>query len=69
MVHFKDNRYAPLLPAGQGQTNSDGVVEACLQTGLVYGGVVQETWEGDPYLSLKAAMTLLEGQIKQPKAN
>ncbi len=35
---------------------------------LRYGFVEQETWEGDPYLCLKAAMTWLEGQIKQCKA-
>ncbi len=68
MVHFKDSRDGRLVPAGQGQTNWDGVVAACLETGVGYGFVEQETWEGDPYLCLKAAMTWLEEQIKQCKA-
>lgn len=65
MVHFKDSRDGRLVPAGQGQTNWDGVVAACLETGVGYGFVEQETWEGDPYLCLKAAMTWLEAQIEQ----
>lgn len=63
MVHFKDGKGDALVPAGQGDTNWDGVVKACLETGVPYGFVEQERWDRDPYVCLKEAMDWLEGQM------
>lgn len=65
MVHFKDSRGDTLVPAGQGQTNWSGVVEACLETGIPYAFVEQERWESDPYDCLKAAMDWLNGEMNR----
>lgn len=56
MVHFKDSREGKLVPAGQGDTDWTGVIAACLETGVPYGFVEQETWDRDPYACLKEAM-------------
>lgn len=63
MVHFKDGIGDTLVPAGQGDTNWNGVVRACLDAGVPYGFVEQERWAKDPYVCLKEAMDWLDGQI------
>ena len=64
MVHFKDARADTLVPAGQGDTNWEGVVRACLNTGVPYAFVEQETWQRDPYVCLKEAMAWLNGEVE-----
>ena len=59
MVHFKDAIGDTLVPAGQGQTNWDGVVDACMEVGVPYAFVEQETWAADPYECLGAALDWL----------
>lgn len=63
MVHFKDHRDGRLVPAGQGAVNWAGVVKACLEAGVEYGLVEQESWDEDPYRCLHRAMQWLEGEI------
>lgn len=65
MVHFKDGVDGKLVPAGQGETNWEGVVKACLETGVPYGFVEQETWDEDPYDCLKAAMLWVEKEMRK----
>lgn len=65
MVHFKDATGDTLVPAGQGDTNWSGVVEACLKTGIPYGFVEQERWTRDPYMCLKEAMDWLDQEIRK----
>ena len=67
-VHFKDYRLNPdgseaLVPAGQGEINWTGVVEACVETGVAYGFAEQERWEGDPFQRLKEAFDWLNKQL------
>ncbi len=63
MVHFKDaDNTGALVPAGSGTVNWAGVVDACLDAGVEYGFVEQETWEGDPYDCMDQALTWLRGQ-------
>ncbi len=69
MVHFKDSRAGKLVPAGQGETNWEGVVRACLETGVPYGFAEQETWDRDPYLCLKEAMDWVEAQKEEVRWN
>jgi sugar phosphate isomerase/epimerase len=69
MVHFKDSRTdengkEELVPAGQGDTDWTGVVEACVETGVEYGFAEQERWQGDPFDRLKEAFDWLAGQLK-----
>ena len=64
MVHFKDAVGEILVPAGQGNTNWNGVVRACLDAGVPYAFVEQETWNRDPYDCLKEAMDWLTQQMK-----
>ena len=64
MVHFKDAVGNVLVPAGQGDTNWDGVVQACLDAGVPYAFVEQETWDRDPYECMKEAMDWLVQQMK-----
>ena len=64
MVHFKDAVGNVLVPAGQGDTNWDGVVQACLDAGVLYAFVEQETWDRDPYECMKEAMDWLVQQMK-----
>ena len=63
MVHFKDGVGDALVPAGQGETNWAGVVEACLETGVPYGFAEQEKWDRDPYVCLKEAMDWIARQM------
>lgn len=65
MVHFKDSRGETLVPAGQGDIRWDGVVKACLESGVSYGFVEQERWDRDPYDCLKEAMTWLDREISR----
>lgn len=65
MVHFKDGKDGKLVPAGQGDTNWEDVVKACLETGVPYGFVEQETWDRDPYDCLKEAMAWVEKEIQK----
>ena len=64
MVHFKDAIGDILVPAGQGDTNWDGVVKACLEAKIPYGFVEQERWNRDPYDCLKEAMDWLDKEIR-----
>ena len=64
MVHFKDGIGDNLVPAGQGTVNWQGVVEACLETGVGYGLAEQERWDGDPYVCLEQALEWLERQME-----
>ena len=59
MVHFKDAIGDTLVPAGQGDTDWTGVVEACLEVGVPYAFVEQERWTKDPFECLKEAITWL----------
>lgn len=63
MVHFKDAVGDTLVPAGQGDTNWNGVVKACLEAGVPYAFVEQERWDRDPYSCLKEAMNWLDQEI------
>lgn len=65
MVHFKDAIGDVLVPAGQGDTNWTGVVEACLEAGVPYAFVEQERWDRDPYDCLKEAMDWLDREIRK----
>lgn len=60
MVHFKDETDGKLVPAGQGDVRWEGVVRACLDAGVEYGFVEQESWDRDPFACLKEAMDWLE---------
>ena len=59
MVHFKDAAGETLVPAGQGDTNWNGVVEACMEACVPYAFVEQERWDRDPFICLKEAMDWL----------
>jgi len=63
MVHFKDGKDGKLVPAGQGDTNWKGVVQACLDADVPYGFVEQETWDRDPYDCLKEAMAWVDKEM------
>ena len=63
MVHFKDSIGTALVPAGQGEVNWEGVVRACLEAGVPYGFVEQETWNRDPYDCLREALQWLYDQL------
>ena len=69
MVHFKDGRKTAegetLVPAGQGDTDWTGVVEACLETGVAYGFAEQERWEKDPFVSLEEALVWINRKIAE----
>lgn len=65
MLHFKDGRNGRLVPAGSGEINWTGVVEACLDVGIPWAFVEQETWDQDPYLCLGQALDWLNGQIRE----
>lgn len=67
MVHFKEGKKMPdgteaLVPAGQGDMDWTGVVEACLETGVSYAFVEQERWQGDPFDRIAEALTWLRGK-------
>lgn len=65
MVHFKDALDGILVPAGQGDTNWEGVVRACLDTAVPFAFVEQERWQRDPYVCLKEAMDWLEKEVSR----
>lgn len=65
MVHFKDGKDGKLVPAGQGDVSWDGVVKACLDAGVEYGFVEQESWDRDPFVCLKEAMDWLDQELKK----
>lgn len=67
MVHFKDSREGKLVPAGQGDTNWDGVAAACLEANIPYAFVEQETWDRDPYDCLKEALDWVTKEIRNVK--
>lgn len=67
MVHFKDAVDGTLVPAGQGQVNWEGVVKACLDVGVGYGFVEQETWARDPYECVGEAMDWLNEEMKKAR--
>lgn len=64
MVHFKDAIGDVLVPAGQGNTDWSGVVEACMESGVPFAFVEQEKWNRDPYDCLKEAMDWLQQQMQ-----
>lgn len=64
MVHFKDALDGTLVPAGQGDTKWEGVVQACLDAQVPYAFVEQETWNRDPYECLKEAIDWVENEIR-----
>lgn len=68
MVHFKDARRQPdgselLVPAGQGDIDWTGVVEACIETEVPYAFVEQERWDRDPYECLSEALEWVNRQL------
>ena len=68
MVHFKEGRRRPdgseeLVPAGQGDIDWTGAVEACIETGVPYAFVEQERWDRDPYDCLGEALTWLKSRM------
>ncbi len=63
MVHFKDASGDTLVPAGQGDTNWTGVVQACLKARIAYAFAEQERWDRDPFDCLGEAMEWLENEI------
>lgn len=65
MVHIKDAKGGRLVPAGQGDLCWDGVVEACVQAGVQYAFVEQETWEKDPFLCLGEALDWARKAMKK----
>ena len=64
MVHFKDSLGDTLVPAGQGDTDWTGVVQACLDAGVSYAFVEQERWQRDPYACLKEAIDWLDSEME-----
>ncbi len=62
MVHFKDAIGDTLVPAGQGDTDWTGVVQACLDAGIPYAFAEQERWPDSPYPALKAALDWLAAE-------
>lgn len=64
MVHFKDAVGDTLVPAGQGQVNWTGVLDACRETGVAYGFAEQEKWDKDPYECLKEAMDWIGANLR-----
>lgn len=65
MVHFKDALGEELVPAGQGDTNWNGVVKACLEAGIPYAFAEQERWNRDPFDCLNEAMDWIREEIRQ----
>lgn len=70
MVHFKDHRCLPdgsekLVPAGQGDIDWTGAAAACLETGVPWAFVEQETWDSDPYDCLREALDWLRQECNR----
>lgn len=63
MVHFKDYLGDELVPAGQGEINWGPAIDACMETGVTYGFVEQETWSRDPFECIGEAFSWLNGQL------
>ena len=67
MVHFKDGTVIDgveqLVPSGQGDTDWNGVVAACVETGVEYGFVEQERWLKDPFECMREALEWVNGQL------
>ena len=68
MVHFKDFRLLPdgseiLVPAGQGDIDWTGAVEACRRIGVPYAFAEQERWDRDPYACLGEALDWLRREM------
>lgn len=68
MVHFKDDvttAHGPVLvPAGQGEIEWEPAIEACIETGVPYGFVEQESWTRDPFDCLQEAYAWLQEQLR-----
>ena len=59
-VHFKDMVFNPqdkavrMAPIGSGNMNYEGIIEACLESGVEYGFVEQDRcYDEDPFVCLK----------------
>ena len=68
MAHFKDARpladgTEQLVPAGQGEVDWSGVMQACVETGVPYGFAEQERWERDPFVCLKEALCWMAAEL------
>lgn len=68
MVHFKDFKVLPdgtelLVPAGQGDIDWTGAVEACREIGVPWAFAEQERWDRDPYDCLGDALDWLRREI------
>ena len=61
MAHFKDAVNGRMVPAGQGQVDWTGVLEACAQ--VDYGFVEQEAWDTDPFACVQSALEWLKQGI------
>ena len=58
MVHFKDAVNGRMVPAGQGQVDWTGVLDACAR--VDYGFVEQEVWDTDPFACVQSALAWLK---------
>lgn len=68
MAHFKDARRLAdgteqLVPAGQGEVNWSGVMQACVEAGVPYGFAEQERWDRDPFVCLKEALCWMAAEL------
>lgn len=63
MLHFKDEKDGRLVPCGQGQTDWNGVVRACVNARIPYAFVEQESWDKDPFECLNEAFSWLSAQL------
>ncbi len=63
-IHFKDMGYDRLmLPVGEGNMNFDGIIKACLDTGVEYALVEQDNCNGeDPFDCLIRSYRYLKAQ-------
>ncbi|MBQ8953179.1 MAG: sugar phosphate isomerase/epimerase [Clostridia bacterium] len=64
MAHFKDGIDGRLTPAGQGSVNWRGVTKACVEAGVAYGFVEQESWDRDPFDCLGEALAWLNKELE-----
>ena len=64
MVHFKDGLGSRLVPAGQGDIDWTGAVQASADAGAHYAFVEQETWDRDPFDCLQEALSWLNCQVR-----
>ncbi len=63
MAHFKDAVNGRMVPAGQGQVDWTGVLEACAQ--VDYGFAEQEAWDTDPFFCVQEALDWLKRSIEK----